>query len=127
MTPKEMRAQLKADLETGSNGEATPIGVTVHDVYPHKVSPPCAVIGLEPGQYIVGGQTFGSSYEQRALVVLLVQRSDTALSELEDLIVKTLANTVDWGMSGVDTPSVFTENGMELLGTTVHIGKQGKL
>jgi hypothetical protein len=126
MTPGEMRAQLKHDLETGSDGAAAIIGVTVHDVYPDRVAPPCAILGLEPGQYILGGQSFGT-YEQKCVVVVLVQRSATALSELESLILKVLVNTADWGMFGVDIPSVFSENGIELLGTTIHLGKQAKL
>lgn len=122
----DLRAQLIHDLETGSDGAADPIGVPVRDIYPDKIQPPCAVVGFEPGQYVVAGQTF-PAYEFRYVVVLLVQRSPTALTELETLVTRTLSNTADWGMRGVDTPSVFTENGMELLGTTVHLGKQSKL
>jgi hypothetical protein len=123
----ELRAALKLDLETGSDGAATPIGVPVHDPYPGRVVAPCAVLGMEPAGYIVGGQTFCREFEVRMTVVLLVSRSEHYLDELEKLIEIVLENTADWGMTGVDAPGSLVESGMELLGTTVHLSKMAKL
>jgi hypothetical protein len=123
----ELRAQLKHDLETGSDGAATPLGVPVHDPYPGRVVAPCAVLGMEPAGYVVGGQTFCREFEVRFTVALLVARSETYLAELERLIEIVLENTADWGMTGVDAPGTLMESGMELLGTTVHLSKLAKL
>ena len=122
---QELRDQLISDLETGSDGAATPIGITVYGLYPEKVVPPCAVIGIPPGQYVTGGQTFGT-YEVAATVVLMVKRSPTYVADLEALIEIVLENTADWALKGVDTPSVFTMNGSEWLGTVVSLSKQAK-
>jgi len=122
----ELRAALKHDLETGSDGAATPIGVTVYDPYPGRVVAPCAVLGMEGAGYIAGGQTF-CDYLVNFTVVLLVARSENYLAELETLIERVLMNTRDWGLTGVDEPGTLVESGMELLGTTVHLSKLAKL
>jgi len=123
---QELREQLEIDLRNNSGGNGPPLNVQVYGLWPSKIAPPCAVVGIEPGQYILAGQTFGS-FDVLMTVVLLVKRSPTMVTDLETLIENTLANTIDWGMRGVDSPTIFDENGLELLGTTIHLSKQSKL
>lgn len=122
----EVQAQLIHDLVTGSDGAGPPVGVPVHDFFPGRVVAPCLVVGMEPVSFIVGGQTF-CEYELRFTVVALVAKSETYVADLEALIEKVLANTVDWGTTGVDGFSALVESGQELLGTTIHLNKLAKL
>ena len=115
----EIRAALISDL--------SPLNVPVHIPWPDRVNPPCAIVGLEQGAYVVGGQTFGS-FEVRMTVTLLVAKAlADPVAALESLIELTLANTVDWALTGVDAPGTDTISGMELLGTTIQLAKQSKL
>jgi hypothetical protein len=123
---EELRAQLISDLETGSDGAVTPTLHKVFGPWPDRPGPPCYVVGIEPGQYVVKGQTF-VQYEMLFTVVVLVRKSPTMLTELEGMVEYVLSNTQDWGLRGVDSPTSFTQSGLELLGTTVHLAKQSKL
>jgi hypothetical protein len=115
---QEMRSQLISDL-SGLN-------IPIHEPWPGRVNAPCAIVGIPVGQYITKGQTFGS-YEVSMTVALLVPKGPTYLADLEALIELTLFHTAgDWACKGVDQPTVFTESGMELLGTTILLAKQGK-
>ena len=121
----EIREQLINDLKTGSDGATVPTTLPVHAPYPGRVVAPCYVVGMKPGPYILKGQVF-QSFEVIMTVTILVPKSDDYLNTLESMVEYVLANTVDWGMQGVDTPTALTESGMEMIGTVVSLSKQMK-
>ena len=116
-----VREQLAADLAE--------VGVPVHSQWPDRVTVPCLLlVPAADRPYVTGGQTFGE-YALALDVVVLVERGshEVALPALEALLDAVLANTVDWGLTGIDSPTVVTVAGVDHLGTTVHLSKFARL
>jgi hypothetical protein len=77
---------------------------------------------------VTGGPTFGGYTVALDVVVLVPKGStDLALPALEALIEGVLANTVDWSLSGVDSPGVTTVGAADALGTVIHLSKTSRL
>lgn len=127
---EELRANLIADLVTGSGGEATPIGCKVLAAWPDKApTPPVAfVIPPQGTPYVTTGPTFGT-YTVAFDIVLVTGRSGArdALAQLEAFLERVLANTADWRLSGVDSPSIVTINGIDYLGSTAHLSHSASI
>lgn len=114
---RELREQLVADLAA--------VGVSIHDEWPDRVTPP--VMFVAPalgGSYVTSGDSFGG-YVVSVDVTILIR--DVDLDALEFLIEGVLANTVDWALVGVETPAVATVNGNNYFGTIVHLSKLARL
>jgi hypothetical protein len=118
----ELRAALVSDLDAATT---TP----VHNAWPDRFTAPCVAVVPPAGSYVRAGQTFGS-FEVLADALLLVPRGTdaaTALVALDSLIELVLANSADWSLQGVDSPSIVTVGAVEHLGTLIHLAKQSKL
>lgn len=117
----EIRAALIADLK--------PVKVQVYSGWPDRPVPPCLVVGPAQGAtYVEGGQNFGE-YTIRMEVLALVARGkdDEALTKLDQLIEAVLANTVDWGLEGVETPTLVVVGQQPVLGTLISLAKSARL
>jgi hypothetical protein len=64
-------------------------------------------------------------------LVILVEHStaEDGFAALEALVELALLHTMDWALSGVDSPSpiTVTESGAEYLGTVLHLRKTARL
>lgn len=116
------RVRLVHDLTTGSDGDGTSVGVTVHDTYPGNVEPPC-IVAVPDSPWIEGGSTFGSHIVRMSVSVFVTQRQTDALQALQLLAELVNDNTMDWALSSVDPPFTTTER-PDVLGLTLHIAKE---
>jgi hypothetical protein len=115
------RAALEADLVTAFDDQA----VRVYGAWPDRPQPPCVLVTVPvSGPWLSAGQTFGTTHELHLDCIVLVPRS---LATLEELTAVVLANTVDWSLSGVDSPTLVTLAGVDFLGTTVHLSQSIKI
>jgi hypothetical protein len=116
---KEIRDALVADLD--------PLNVPVYGSWPIRADPPC--VFLAPplgGAYVAGGREIGTYVVSLDAVVLVERRPpDEGREDLEALLELLLRNSVDWALTGVDSPSAVTiaESTYEFLGTVVHLSK----
>lgn len=118
----DLRASLAADL-----APLVAQGVAVDPSWPDVLAPPAAFVAPPlTDQWIQPGPNYGE-FTVSLDVVLLVDHSPTgaALAELEELVTLALANTADWGLSGVDAPAPTTvsEGGAEYLAAVIHLSK----
>jgi hypothetical protein len=119
---KELRDQLIADLEV--------VGVPVLDDWAIRAEPPCILLTPPLStSYVTAGQQFASYVLNIDAVVLVefseTQPDDVSRDQLEDLVEEVLRNTVDWALTGVDSPGTATvpESTITFLGTVIHFGK----
>lgn len=114
-----LRDQLVTDLGA--------LGVPVHAAWPIVFDAPCAFVMPATGSsYVAAGPNF-CQYTLSVDVVLVSGHAqpEQSLAALEDLIQATLANTMDWKLNGIESPSPATvaEGGAEYLTTAVHLSK----
>lgn len=116
----QLRDQLASDLAV--------LDVPVATAWPDRVTTPCLVlVPPSTASYITGGPTFGEYTIGVDVLVLVGKPSAVTLEALDLLIEGVLANSVDWALSGVDSPSTVTVNGAEVLGTVIHLSKPARL
>lgn len=116
---RELRESLAADLEALSD-----IG-KVHASWPDRVSPPCLIVGTPDASYVdKQGATLGT-YRVALDVVVLIPRagSTSAHDRLDHAIEGVLHFTEDYQLLGVDGPGLVSVNGVESLGSTIHLAK----
>lgn len=106
------------------------LDIPIYAAWPAKmISPPCVFVTPPVStSYVTAGPNF-TEYTVAVDVVALVAKADAsvALANLEVVIEGVLANTVDFGLSGVDAPGTVSVNGVEYLGTVVHLAKPSRL
>lgn len=126
----DKRAALIGDLATGSGGQADPVAATIVDSWPTKVTAPPLVFIVPPqgAAYVTGGPNF-AQFTVSLDVVILVGRPDAAdaVSHLDQLIEQVLANTMDWRLTGVDSPAIVTVGGVDYLGSVAHLSQAGTI
>lgn len=118
---QELRDTLAADLAV--------LDIPIYAAWPAKITPPCVFVTPPvSAPYVTAGPNF-SEYTVAVDVVALVAKADAAvaLANLEVVIEAVLANSVDWGLSGVDSPSTVAVNGVDYLGTVLHLNKPSRL
>ncbi|GAA3193967.1 hypothetical protein ACFO1B_03830 [Dactylosporangium siamense] len=118
---KTLRDQLAKDLDV--------LGVPVANGWPDRITPPVLLV-VPPASavHVTAGPNF-TEYTVALDVVVLAGKASPALAlnALEELVEGVLSNTVDWSLSGVDSPSLVTISGTEYLGTVVHLSKPTRL
>ncbi len=118
----DLRKALCDDLRDG-------LKVQVHDTWPDRPGLPSVVVSAPTtGSYITAGQQFGL-YVVHLEVLCLVPRqsAQASLAALDGLIEKVLANTVDWGLSRIDSPSAVPVGDRPALGCLIALEKGGRL
>lgn len=127
---QELRQRLIDDLLSGSDGAADPVRARILDSWPGKAPAPPVLFVVPPQTqpYVIAGPTFGQ-HTLNLDVVILAGRSEAkdSLLQLEALIELVLVNTMDWALSGVDSPSVVTINGVDHLGSIIHLSQSGTI
>ncbi len=117
---EQLRQALADDLK--------PVGVPVHDAWPDRPVTPCIVLVPSGGNYVEAGSTFGEYVVRMDVLVLVArERYGAALSRLDALVEAVLANTVDWALTGVETPSLVAIGPSQVLGTVVALAKATRL
>lgn len=116
-----MRAALVADLAIGD--------MPVFTAWPARVTPPCLFVTPSSfNSYVTGSDLFGEYVVALDVVALVAQATpDIALVALDEVIETVLQNTVDWRLDGCDSPSLVTVNGVDYLGTIIHLTKLSRL
>ena len=122
MTITAIREKLAADLE--------PTGLPVFVAWPDRPPIPCLVLVPGGAGYVTAppGNNFGA-YTLWIDVLLLVRRDvgPVALAALDEVLEVVLANTVDWGLTRVDAPSLVAVGQQQTLGCLISLSKAFRL
>lgn len=118
---KDLRAQLVADLAA--------VGVPVMDDWAIRAEAPCIYLIPPLGNsYVVGGPQFATYVMNLDILVLVESQAGSGEDRdlLEDITEDVLRNTVDWALTGVDSPGTASvaDSTIVFLGTIVHLAKQ---
>jgi hypothetical protein len=117
-----MREQLASDLEV--------TGLPVYPAWPDKPAYPCVVVVPSGSGYVTSPpkMTFGE-YLLWVDLLVLVKRDvgPVALAALDAVLGDVLANTVDWGLTRIDAPSLVAVGQQQALGCLVTISKAFRL